>query len=646
MLKDINPPELPEDTIEIIRNPNHPQRQKGPNGPFVFAKEDDQNRYVFEVCDFLLHPEKKIRHTAIEYLVDPANREWLSPSSYEQVTELASNIRSDQKEHWQSAGIKLIPLLKKDLFGIFASYEQSKYFRYEGALNQYLHCIIHPKFDTLISVNPTLSNPNNQKDDITEAISKLATSDNLYESLSEYIHTYGYIPFCNELGASKLVKEWIINNSELSVTWKEIWAWAENSTSPFAKYHALTVALHLPQIRGEDSIKQIWNEVAEILEIIEEKIDPSKQVNNWQTICGLALHYSFHIEALFPGQDGERASCHAWWLTNQVGTLFHKLYSINSDVLAKITNHEAKLSMARWTVAQSPVAPSLLRFLTLERNSIWSLSLLSQISENIETLIISEIPDEIRDRIGKILKFYFIFSPLAAISREDSIVYAFQENSAILNLCKIMFPQEEYIELEELNKNRNNLRVPSELHDHLIILKDLHENDQFVLILLLRELVFTSTEHDEIILSWLALSDQVAEDLLCLRDNLLYRMLEALGELQKRQKKKWVIQIPHILAYALEQTDDKEQAGLLINSIYLMSVNSDLASPIQRVLNSEWRTEMEDLLKTQRDNLNFLTKHSEPWIGARSRAILALISRHLGPRDYGAEQEEPLNSSA
>tara|TARA_R110002167_G_scaffold22388_2_gene80262 strand:- start:1424 stop:6841 length:5418 start_codon:yes stop_codon:yes gene_type:complete len=647
LLEDVTPPELPEDTLEIIQNSNHPRRQKGPNGPFVFVREDDQNNYVFEVGEFLLRPEKEIRHAAIAYLIDPKNRVWLSPSSYEKLIELACDVKSDQKKQWLSAGIILIPMLKNDLFGIFASYEQSKHFQYKGALNQYLHSIIHPKFDTLVSVKPTLSNPNNPKDELTEAISKFAKSEFLYESLSEYVHTYGYIPFCHEQGASKLVKEWITVNPESSLTWNELWAWAERSDSPFAKYHALSIALHIPKLRVDDvSIHQIWTEVDKILEIFEEKLELSPQANDWQTLCGLALHYSFHIETLVPGQDGERASSHAWWLTNQVGKLFYKLYGNNSKVLAEITKHETLLSKARWTVAQSPVAPSLLRFLTLERHSIWSLSLLCQISDNLESLNITDIPDEIRTKLGKILKFYFIFSPLAAISKDDSKVYAFQENSNILNLCKIMFPEEEYIELEELNINRSNLKIPSELQSHLTKIKDLHVNDQFVLILFLRELVFTSTEYDETIISWLSLSDQVAEDLLILHDNLLYRMLEALGELQKRQEKKWVIRIPHILAYALEQTDNKEQADLLINSIYLMSVNSDLASPIQRVLNSKWRAEMEDLLKDQRDNLIFLTKHSEPWIGARSRAILALISRHLGPRDYTAEELETVNSES
>ena len=112
-----------------------------------------------------------------------------------------------------------------------------------------------------------------------------------------------------------------------------------------------------------------------------------------------------------------------------------------------------------------------------------------------------------------------------------------------------------------------------------------------------------------------------------------------LAEFHQRQQSDWGIRLPHILAYAMEQSNDEPRVKRLFLSLLFMSVNAGVASPIARVMSSKWRSSLLKELQIWRENSVAISHYSEPWVAGRVRAISALISRLIGP--HAAIEKDP-----
>jgi hypothetical protein len=153
---------------------------------------------------------------------------------------------------------------------------------------------------------------------------------------------------------------------------------------------------------------------------------------------------------------------------------------------------------------------------------------------------------------------------------------------------------------------------------------------------ILRASVFSTNRFDEVISDWLNRTADVVKAIQRLPEGSLEPFIEALAEFQQRPRADLPIQLPHILAYAAEQTEDPARFAFLHVHVILMSINVGIAGPLQRIITSKWRTESLKRLKIWRENIVFAARFSEPWVAARVRATSAVISRLIGPREASA----------
>ncbi len=439
------------------------------------------------------------------------------------------------------------------------------------------------------------------------------------------------VPLSSEFSAAELARQWLDRHPGESPEWGDIWSWAETVGTPLARYHAVTIAVHLPDMRPRDSMKQFWNAVVDVLDISEaDEAEPSaKRV--WQLYCELAAHFSRHVEALHPEQHGERVACYGWWLADKVGQLLGSSEQWAKNTLEQIVKPEADLSFSVWQVARSPVVTSTFRYCSLYMSSIWAMSLLAQLSLARSSLALDQAPTDVRGMIGTVLRGYLLASPLGN-SPSVQIVFAFEENEEIAGLCNDVIPPEECDSFIQLIDFRRSIHKSTDLLPRLERLGEDSPIEQTLTMLFLKDATFSDAEFDGAIASWLEKTNEASQALQHLEPSVLEHLLELLSEFHQRQHAEWCVRLPHILAYAIEQSDDELRVKQMFLSALFMSINGGIVSPIERVLASKWRSDMVELLRTWREHVVTVATHSDPWVAGRIRATSAAISRLIGPR--------------
>jgi hypothetical protein len=398
--------------------------------------------------------------------------------------------------------------------------------------------------------------------------------------------------------------------------------------TPLAKYHALTVALHIPAMRRKESLEQFWEEFVSALDLHEGAS------NTWHVFCELASHFARHIEALHPGQHGERIACYAWWLADKVGRLVGTDEPRAKHFQEKILTPALQVSYFRWTLSRSPVVPSSFRHATLNARSVWAMSLLAQLGLVATSFPDHAIPQPLRARVSKVLRGYLLLSNLADKCESSVPTFAFEENSTLNDLCLIegYVPEDMRNALTEMIDLRRQLSEPKELQARLDRMLELPGNEQHLTILVLKDVLHATAKCDSIVDAWLNQTKLVVDFLCTGAEFAVEPLLDVLSEFQQHPMTTWPSRLPHLLAYAIEQTDDLARATFLSTSLLQMSINGGVLSPISRIVASNKWQDWRPAIAAWRDDLAEVAKYSQPWTAARIRAVSATISRIIGPR--------------
>jgi predicted Zn-dependent protease len=628
LLQDVSPPQLPANLADILRSPSNPARARVLAGPLLFVLEN-QTASVIEVAPLLLHPDAGLRSAAIAYFQSGTSlpRPWLTAETAELLSKRQDDILSEPEEQWRDAAIDLVNAIRRDLFALLAAFLQSVSCRYQEGIDQYLQAIIHPAFESLVNLRPPLWSPNEQRDEIPKWITEAALLPLLEMALTQYLDHWGYVPLCADLSAPGVVKSWLEQHPHSKSGWDELWAWANKMPTPLAKYHALTVALHIPAMRPKESLEQFWEEFVSALDLHEGAS------NTWHVFCELASHFARHIEALHPGQHGERIACYAWWLADKVGRRVGTDEARANHFQEKILTPALQISYFRWTLSRSPVVPSSFRHATLNARSVWAMSLLAQLG--LATSFPDHaIPQPLRARVSKVLRGYLLLSNLADKCESSVPTFAFEENSTLNDLCLIegYVPEDMRNALTEMIDLRRQLSEPKELQARLDRVLELPGNEQHLTILVLKDVLHATAKCDSIVDAWLNQTKLVVDFLCTGAEFAVEPLLDVLSEFQQHPMTTWPSRLPHLLAYAIEQTDDLARATFLSTSLLQMSINGGVLSPISRIVASNKWQDWRPAIAAWRDDLAEVAKYSQPWTAARIRAVSATISRIIGPR--------------
>lgn len=629
------PTELPEPIADILAQESHPNRIPAPDGSLLFLLEGQQSITVVEVAALLLYPEMTTRMAALRYFerAGTSSPAWLTPHTCETLRHHAADLQSDQATRWRGAGIEVATSIRADILGHLASLRQSLIVGYEPGINKHNREVLFPTFKTLANFRPPLWSVNEQRQELKGRIQNLAKSSNLAVALSAYVEQCGYVPLCEELSASELVRQWVTLQSPAELSWSEIWTWATNHGSPLVRFHACEIAIgHWSQFSEADK-KLIPERVSSFVTELMAADGESEGATVWRLRNELAAHYLRHIETLHPCQDSERAACLAYWLADKaacvIGQTEKKAAYWLDNVLprAHLENHVA------WQAARTPIQPSSIRYITLYRRSVWVPSLVGRIVDRLRNAPEFQLSADALKLVVKGLHVERV-AGLIGSHASPSPAYAFEETGHLRNLSveDQFTTAEDHDTQKPVVEFRRELMAPERLLPWLRRTLELSVAEQYLLMVSFREIATVTAADDDAVADWLTDTSLVVEILQRLPTEPLIALLDALEEFQLRRLDAWGVRLPHLLGYAIERCDDVERAKELAFVLCRLSLNCGIASPIQRIMATHWRGAFVELLQMWRCNLQCVAKVVEPWVAGRIRATSSALSRLIGPQ--------------
>ena len=312
LFRDVASPPLPGALIGLLREASQsPGTCVGEGGRLVFVREE-KSASAIDVNSILLHPQTELRQAAFDYLstAGKSANPWLTPYTLEVLAQASADIASEDERRWRSAAIAAADVVRQDVLALLASFRQALVWKYQEGIDEYLDGIMHPSFLNLVHFRPPVWNPSDQRGEIKSWILDLSKLPALDDALTGYMSRCGYVPLSHELSASLLVTEWITAHPDVTVSWAVVWEWALRQGTPAARYHAITVALHVPQVRPVGDWERFWTEAVSILNVRDSDEQSTPSDARWQLSCELASHFAHHLEALHPAQHGDSVACY------------------------------------------------------------------------------------------------------------------------------------------------------------------------------------------------------------------------------------------------------------------------------------------------------------------------------------------------
>jgi hypothetical protein len=642
-LEDASGVSVPSAVAELLQNPGHPDRAPLPDGPLVFIREEN-SICVYEVATLLFQPERSIRSAALNYLKlgSTGSEPWISTRTAKILDEASDRIEATEIDSWRPAGIAVAAAVREDYLAHHAGARQSLAARYQDGIDHYLTRVTRPRLRDLVFVLPPLLSTAEQHDHLTSLMLELANAATIEVAMSDYVRHCGFIPLHESSSAAALVERWCSMHTESDVTWDRLWQWALTEGCPLAKYHVVAAAVRLQRMRPVQHVESLWMEIEKILDANSASQGGANSRSGWTLFCEAASHFAAHIEALQPGQDGERVGCYAWWLAFMFGRLFWATEDVAQGALEVIVSRESAIAFQRWTIARSPGSASRLRYLTLQTSSIWTLSLIGEMRRAEQPLDRSNVPEEQQTAIASAIRSNLIVGLCADTADNEEPRYAFDVGSTLGIVEDFIDPQERNA-FHETIVFRDALKDTANASTALERLAERPPHEQLLTLLFFSSAVSSSRKYDSVVSHWVERHQNIVEAVQKIPTGLLDNLLSLFAEFQIYQWANAPTAIPHMLTYVLENENDDDRARKLFGYILSMSVNTGIVSPIQRAYASKWRNILRDELEAWRHSLFVVGRISEPWVAARVRATCSAVSRLLGPRSGLSENMDPFN---
>ncbi len=631
--EDANAPTLPPDTVAVLGR-NVTFDEFGPLGPLIFV-EDRKSVSVLEVNTLLLRPENEIRRAAAGYIrrIIASKDPWLTERSIGLFNDSFDSINADEVEQWRMAAVQVADAMRQDIKLQFAAFSQCVVRGYKDGSGFYSRAVLQPRFESLSFFRPSIWSASQQAAELGELIERIASNSTVEAALTEYLWTMGYVPLRGAASAAGVLKAWRTRFPTATVTWKQVWTWAQEAGTPIAEFHALVIAMESPSFLVDDSPNEFARKLMSVLGVTRSNVEEGES-SRWQLLCEAATHYTQHIDALHPGQPGERVACYGWWLAGQFCRTFKAGNTQAVAVIKGVIRPQTELSYRRWIVARCFSVPSSFHHLTLNVASVWAMSLLNVINEHAGDSLLSECDDEHITKIGEILSGYLVASCISQGWKDYYDAYGISStgHGAQLKTWANLLPTGEQDAFRELISFRQAFDDPQEVRMRLDKFLDLPNHEQLFLSHFLQEAVASTERFDEMLIAWATKASEGRTLLERIPILVLDEMLDVFAEVQQRQRQETAVSLAHVLASALERVSENDRAAKLIVHLCLMSINCGLASPIQRASAGPWRKETVSALLTWRETIDDIALTSEPWVIARIRAFKSVISRLSGPQ--------------
>jgi hypothetical protein len=616
--------------LAVLRDEQHPRRQALPNGPLVLyiTEADEPKRMIVDLPVLFLSEDRDVRHAALECIektlvqdpmaVTPKTAAILKSSRDAMVSELPQD--------WRPAAITASDAFFDDILVALHAVRQCLKSdpAIQANLNFYTPKLIFPSVNSLDSFSLPIGQPERDHETLTKILSDMVDSaSNLSELCGNYLANLGFLPLAPPYSLATAVKEWLVSNPDTD-SWHAIWEWANTESTSLSRYHACSVFVLFPELIPDGKLSYLWSQLLEILGIYEKSGADRPESEPFVLRRELARHFTYHLEARLPDNDGASIACLAWWLAEQVASLFPPDAYTAKFYKENWVKPASDLSSHIWLIANAPVQRSFLRYVTLTVQSPWAVALMTLIGEHLDKLAPTEQSEAVQKKFSEALLSNTLFCWPFPIETPDDPTFALECSLADTVLKWAGYQTEEHrTELQQLVTTSKTLRTRKGLCDALRTLGEASLSEQAVVCMALKARVQTDPTVAEGL--WEVVSDaEWRNSVLGNADQQVQALLiESLSMLLIDNQGKWFSQLPHYIAELCEKEEDENRKRALFMYVIHTSLVSDTVSAVQRLLRGNQKSNFMDYVKEYRAQVDTMRSDYPPWVAGKMRGLMA-----------------------
>ena len=595
-------------------------------GPLVCAKKNG-SKQILAVEELLLSETQEIRNAGLRHFRSAKNEEvpWLTPRTITELNEAAADIRSLNPLRWKAASTKVCMSIEQDMLCSWAGLRQLQNKNVEYSFGEYAERILFVRSRSLRRLG-SVDFQGSSPERVPEFIEYASKMGSFQSALLAFIDTFGHVPLSPESGVSKLFTAWEEKHSEKrKLTLSQLLRVKENNDYPSAIYHVLLLAINDDAIHTSRSGKLFWKNIVSFLCVSPVEDEPW----NFRLYETLGSHFQQLLESSFPNQNAQLHVSIAWWLADKSTRALSDAPAKSNRLVEEIVSKLGPQTFVKWQLSRSDTLPSSFRMLTAKVTSVWRMAIVAQLAQNASTLPWGTFPEAYREEFSKLLASYLVSTPVCVPSISQSKLISAHD---FKELIQRLSPSQDYKNtLNKLIDCRLKRASKDGLTDSVLQFGKLDEEEKIVVLVSLRDAVYSSKEFDECIAKWLESHARFAADVESLPDYLVDIVLVILREFQHHMHEDWLDRVSHAIAYCLENTSSKQRAGQFVTAILFASTSSSLSSPLQRAYHSKWKSVFVEYARDWREYVLELSRTCEPWARARIRTASATISRLIGP---------------
>lgn len=616
--------------LAVLCDPQHARRQKLPDGPLVLyvTEGDEPKRMVVDPSVLFFSDDRDVRQAALECIEKILVKDPMAVTSKTAaiLKESRDALVSETPGDWRPAAVAVCDALYDDvliaLHGVRQSLESEPVI--EGSLNFYTPKVIHPSVTSLDSISLPIGHPERDHGTLAKLLSDIVSrTSNLAELCGTYLANLGFLPLAPPYGMAAAVSKWLSSNPGVD-PWQEVWGWANAESTPISRYHACSVFVLLPELIPDGKLPDLWSEVLAVVQASDKKGGDRLEYEPWALRRDLLRHYTFHLEARLPDNDGAGIACFAWWFAEQVAALFPADAGAARFYRENWVKSASDLSSRIWLAASAPIQSSFLRYVTFTVQSPWAAALLILMGEHLDEFAPSDQAEDVQARFHETLVSNTLSLLPFPIETPSDPTFALECSFADTVLKWAEYQTEEQRKaLQQLVATSRTLGSRDGLCDALRKLSESRLPDQAAVCLALRAKVYTDPTVAEGV--WEVVTDiEWRKNVLAGVDQHVQGILiESLSMLLVDNRDKWFSHLPHYIAELCEKEEDEERRRVLFLYVIHTSLASDTVSAIRRLLRGDQKGKFVDFVKEYRAQAEAMRSNYPPWVAGKLRGLMA-----------------------
>lgn len=617
--------------IAVLRDHQHERRQKLTDGPLVlYKKEDDDSKLILEeLPKLILSDSLEVRVAVMECIEKMLlkNSMIITQKSMSILKASRDDLASKVPDKWRPKAIDIYDTLNDDILFSLRGISQSRQHEpvIQDALNLYAPKVIYPTVTSCDSINLAIGNPERDHETLIKLLSDIVvSSSNLAELCGVYLAEMGFLPFAPPYTLGIAIKNWISSKTHNIDVWGDVWNWVNSESTPLARYHACSVFVLIPEMIPDGKLLELWREILVVVQASDKKNGSHPESEPWALRRDLARHYTYHLEARLPENDGGSIGYFAWWFSEQVAALFPADSCSAKFYREKWVKPALECSTLSWLAASAPIQRSFLRQITLSIESPWAVALLIMMGEHLNELVPTELPEDIRKRFqDALVSNTFSVLPFP-VNIADDPTFAMEGSLADTILKWSEYQTDEHKkELQQLVEMSNALGYRESLCDALRKLGEFDLHKQAIVCLALkRKVLIDPTLAEEV---WEVISDfEWRKDVLgCVNYHVQALLIESLCILLIENGGQWYSYLPHFIADLCEKEQDEEHRRILFLYVIHTSLASDTVSAVRRLLRGEHKAKFMEYVKEYRNRVENIRYDYPPWVLGKLRGLMA-----------------------